>query len=103
MRLNNDPLSEQFARWLLDVSHGTTVDANTGSSSILIPHNMICTDQDDLIRSLYGKSQHTSISAPEYFYSHVLLMPLNDDIRKLNTHILWLFPGDVRTFPSADI
>jgi hypothetical protein len=47
-------------------------------------------------------SQHTSFPAPEYFYSRVLLMPLNDDVRKLNAHILRLFPSDVRTFPSAD-
>jgi hypothetical protein len=103
MHLNNNPLSEQFACWLLDVGRGATVDANTGSGSISIPHNMICTDQDNLIHSLYGKSQHTSIPAPEYFYSRVLLMPLNDDIHKLNAHILQLFPGDVHTFPSADI
>jgi hypothetical protein len=64
---------------------------------------MICTDQDNLIHSLYEKSQHTSIPALEYFYSRVLLTPLNDDVRKLNAHILWLFPGDIRTFPSADI
>ena len=102
MRLNHDPLSEQFAHWLLDVGRGTTVDANTGSGCISIPHNMICTDRDDLIRSLYGMLQHTSFPAPEYFYSRVLLMPLNDDVCKLNAHILRLFPGDVRTFPSAD-
>ena len=103
MHLNNDPLSEQFARWLLDVGRGAMVDANTGSGSISIPNNMICIDQDDLIRSLYGKSQHISIPAPEYFYSCVLLMPLNDNVCKLNAHILWLFPGHVRTFLSADI
>ena len=102
MRLNNDPLSEEFARWLLDVGRGATVDANTGSGSITIPRTMICANQDDLIHSLYGTFQHGTIPAPEWFYSRVLLTPLNDDVRKLNAHILRLFPGDVRAFPSAD-
>ena len=102
MRLNNDPLSEEFARWLLDVGRGATVDANTGSGLISIPRTMICANQDDLIHSLYGTFQHGTIPAPEWFYSRVLLTPLNDDVRKLNAHILRLFPGDVRAFPSAD-
>jgi len=102
MWLNNNPLSEEFAKWLLDVGRGATVDANTGCGSISIPQTMICANQDDLIRSLYGTSQHTSIPAPQYFYSRVLLTPLNDDVCKLNAHILRLFPGDVHAFPSAD-
>jgi hypothetical protein len=102
MRLNNDPLSKEFAHWLLDVGHGATVDANTSRGSISIPQTMICANQDNLIYSLYGTSQHTTIPAPQYFYSRVLLMPLNNDVHKLNAHILRLFPGDVRAFPSAD-
>jgi hypothetical protein len=102
MQLNNDPLSEEFAHWLLDVGRGATVDANTGRRSISIPQTMIYANQDDLICLLYGTSQHTTIPAPQYFYSHVLLMPLNDNVHKLNAHILQLFPSDVCAFPSAD-
>jgi hypothetical protein len=49
MRLNHDPLERQFTHWLLKLSHGSTVDINTGSGSVAIPCNMVCTDQDDLI------------------------------------------------------
>ncbi len=63
---------------------------------------MICANQDDLIQSLYGTSWHMSTPALEYFYSRVLLAPLNNNVHKLNAHILRLFPGDVCTFPCAD-
>ncbi|SRR6266851_3411834 len=103
MCLNRDPLSKQFAEWLLNVGHGSTVDSNTGSRSIPIPHEMVCTTEDDLIRSLYGSTPHTSTPPPQYFYNRVLLAPLNQDVQKLNTHILHLFPGVTRMYTSADI
>jgi hypothetical protein len=64
---------------------------------------MRCTNEEDLIRSLYGSTPHTSTPPPQYFYNRVLLAPLNEDIRKLHLHILRLFPGATRTYTSADI
>jgi hypothetical protein len=102
MRLTHDPLSAQFAEWLLDIGRGSTVDANTGCGSISIPHEMVCADQDDLIRSLYGSTPLLAPPAPQYFYERVLLAPLNDDVRKLNSEIIHLFPGEMRVYTSAD-
>jgi ATP-dependent DNA helicase PIF1 len=87
---------------LLGLGHGDTVDANTASGSITLPPNIVCTDQADLIRFLYGTTPHESTPLPQYFYDRVLLAPLNDDVRKLNLHILHLFPGTVCTYISAD-
>jgi hypothetical protein len=102
MRLNHNHQERQFAQWLLDVGHGSTVNIGTGSGPITIPHNMLCTDEHALITFLYSKTQHTTIPSPTFFYDRVLLAPLNDDIRKLNSRILHLFPGDTRTYTSAD-
>ena len=103
MHLNQDPLLKQFTQWLLNIGCGSTVDCNTGSGSIPIPRDMRCTNEEDLIRSLYGSTPHTSTPPPQYFYNRVLLAPLNQDIRKLNSHILCLFPSAMCTYTSADI
>ena len=102
MRLNHDPLERQFAHWLLKLGYGSTVDMNTSSGSIAILRNMVCTDQDNLIQSLYGRNHQESTPPPQYFYDRVLLAPLNNNIQKLNTHILQLFPGLVCRYISAD-
>ena len=102
MRLNHNPLERQFAHWLLELSRGSTIDMNTGSGSVAVPRNMVCMDQDDLIRSLYGRNCQESTPPLQYFYDRVLLAPLNDDVQKLNAHILQLFPGLAHTYVSAD-
>jgi hypothetical protein len=102
MRLNRDPLSRQFAQWLLQIGHGTTVDTDKGSGSICIPPELVCTDEDQLIQSLYGSNPPPTPPAPQYFYERVLLAPLNEDVRKLNSKIIHLFPGQIRTYTSAD-
>ena len=102
MRLTHDPLSAQFAEWLLDIGRGSTVDANTGCGSILILYEMVCADQNDLIRSLYGLTPLLAPPAPQYFYERVLLAPLNDDVQKLNSEIIHLFPGEMHVYSSAD-
>ncbi len=102
MCLNHNSTERDFAQWLLSLGHGSTVDANTGTGSISIPSDMVCEDEDSLIHSLYGSMPYTLTPSPQYFYDRVLLTPLNDDVRKLNTHILHLFPGLSRTYTSAD-
>jgi len=102
MRLNHDRQQNQFAHWLLQLGHGSTVDMNTGSASIYLPPNIICKTQADLICFLYGTTPYVSMLSPQYFYERVLLAPLNDDDHKLNMHILNLFPGHLHTYSSAN-
>ena len=102
MRLHANRHRTEFAQWLLEVGHGNTVNADTGSGSISLPTNIACSNQDDLIRFLYGTTPPTVTPPPQYFYDRVLLTPLNDDVRKLNSCILHLFPGSLRTYVSAD-
>ena len=102
MRLNHNPQCTEFAQWLLKLGHGNTVDTNMGSGSISLPPNVVCSDQDHLIRFLYGTMPHTLTPSPQYFYDRVLLAPLNDNVQKLNSHILHLFPGIACTYISAD-
>jgi len=102
MRLNHNSTEREFAQWLLSLGHGSTVDLDTGTGSISIPSNMVCEDKDSLIQSLYRSMPHTSTPSPQYCYDRVLLAPLNDDVQKLNTHILQHFPGLSRTYTSAD-
>jgi len=103
MRLNHNPQQNQFAHWLLQLGHGSTVDMNTGSASIYLPPNIICKTQANLICFLYGTTPHASMPSPQYFYERVLLAPLNNNVHKLNMHILNLFPGHPHTYSSADM
>jgi len=102
MCLNHNCQQNQFAHWLLQLGHGSTVDVNTGSASIYLPPNIICKTQANLIHFLYSTTPYVSMPSLQYFYKRVLLAPLNDNVRKLNMHILNLFPDHPHTYSSAD-
>jgi len=61
MHLNHDHQQNQFAHWLLQLRHESTVDMNIGSASIYLPSNIICKTQADLIHFLYGTTPYASM------------------------------------------
>ncbi len=102
VRLNHNAQQIQFTQWLLRLGYGNTIDTNTASGSISLPSNIVCTDQDNLIHLLYSSTPYELTPLPQYFYDRVLLIPLNDNVYKLNLHILHLFPSTVCIYISVD-
>ena len=95
--------SEHFAQWLLDLGHGRPSVHVGDPPCITVLNSMICVDEKQLIDALYGSMTHCSVPPPpEFFQERVILAPLNEDVRLLNSHILELFPGDERLYTSAD-
>ena len=103
MRLDTDTQSECFVRWLLDLGHGSLGSRVGDRASIEIPKQMVCVEENDLIWAIYGSMSNDSMPpAPSFFHERVILAPSNKDVRKLNSRILALLPGEQRTYVSAD-
>jgi hypothetical protein len=97
MRLSRDALSQDYARWLLDIGQGVT------GGNVVIPPDVLANDLDGLIESVYSavRTDHP-IPEPEYFLNRMILSARNDDVDDVNGRILRAFPGDAEVFYSAD-
>ena len=92
-----------FTQWLLDVGHGWSIDSIQPASSVLLPPEMCCYTEKDLITSVYGSlSLSTTCPHPHFFEHHAILTATNSDVHLLNSAILSLLPSQERTFDSAD-
>jgi hypothetical protein len=101
MRLNNDPDSQVFAQWLLDVGHGRNSDAD---SMVTIPDTMITHDLSTLIEAIYNGLSDNSNGPPppDYFAHRTILAPRNGDVDIINKEVLGRMAGAERTYFSAD-
>jgi hypothetical protein len=103
MRIQIDANSHAFTQWLLDVGHGRPTPPQNSSSSITIPNYMCCNSENNLITSIYGSmNDRAQVPPPHFFAERAILAARNNDIRSLNSTILAQFPGDERTYFSAD-
>jgi len=101
MRLNTgNDVERQFAEWQLRVGHGDFTDA---SDDITLPDHFHCPENtvQSLIDTIYpGVS---AIQQPDQYYAdRTILCSRNDDVHELNKKILDSFPGDEKTYFSAD-
>jgi hypothetical protein len=103
MRVQRSPDSHAFSQWLLDIGHGRASHAPNRSGAVTIPSHMLRTSENDLINAVYGNIDRYSSMPPADFFQHrAILVPTNEDIRNLNSQILSRFPGEAKTFSSAD-
>jgi PIF1-like helicase/Helicase len=103
MRIRQSADSLAFSRWLLDIGHGRGSLSTDRSGTVSIPSHMLCASQDDLINTVYGHiDRYNSMPPPHFFQQRAILAPTNEEIRNLNSLILSRFPGDSKTFSSAD-
>src|SRR5712672_3106038 len=71
--------------------------------TITIPDYMCCDSENNLITSIYGSmNDRAQVPPPHFFAERAILAARNNDIRSLNSTILAHFPGDERTYFSAD-
>jgi hypothetical protein len=97
MRLSRDALSQEYARWLLEIGQGTT------GEYVSVPHDMQTPDLKTLIESVYSAvGVDKPVPEPDYFLNRMILSARNDDVDDVNTRILEIFPGAEEIFCSAD-
>lgn len=104
MRLGQDPDSDAFAAWLLDIGAGRGLAAD---SAVSLPDHMRCPENtpQSLIDSLYSDLLNPDRQDPlpdSYFLDRTILSAKNADVDNINTSILESLPGEKKIFTSAD-
>jgi ATP-dependent exoDNAse (exonuclease V) alpha subunit len=103
MCLGQDPASDDFARWLLEIGAGRGTNED---GTVTLPAHMRCPNNDlqSLINALYSR-----ILLPDrpplndsYFLDRTILSAKNTDVDEINATILESFPGEKAVFTSAD-
>ena len=103
MCLAGNPENATYAQWLLDVGDGK-LTAEDGS--ILLSEEKRCGDTvESLLEVTYPGVAHITAADPlldAWFSERTILCARNDDVDDLNSKILDKFPGQLKTFRSAD-
>ena len=107
MRLISENLSaedakelKKFSEWILDVGDGKIGEENDGEVVINIPEEFLITDGDDPIesisRAVYGDVVSLQQNKePKFFQERAILCPTNEDVNKINQHMLDKLPSIV--------
>ena len=91
-----------FAKYLLTLGNGTApVHPEVGDDMIQIPKEYLVSSLDELIEKVFPGIEHGY--ADQLFVSHrAILTPINDNVDKINEIIMKKFPGEGKTYLSAD-
>ncbi|CAN6930494.1 unnamed protein product [Brassica oleracea] len=98
---------KKFSEWILDVGDGKIGEENDGEVVINIPEEFLITDGDDPIesisRAVYGDVVSLQQNKePKFFQERAILCPTNEDVNKINQHMLDKLPGEERIYLSSD-
>ena len=97
----DDPDSQHFAQWLLDVGHGKDLPLD---HTFEIPQHMLCgPDVSHLISEIYPNIQRGTQGEDLYFLQCAILCPRNSEVNEINTKLYSQFPGQGHVHHSADI
>jgi ATP-dependent DNA helicase PIF1 len=99
IRIRDDPASQIFSRWLLDVGHSRS---SSDSHHVNIPAHMLCIGKDDLIDATYPCVHSIPPPPPDYFLSRMILAPTNKDVDTLNDNVLQRMQTNEWVYFSAD-
>jgi hypothetical protein len=102
MRLQGDPEMAEFATWLLEVGEGDNIPHNQTGADINFKPSMRVASHDTLIDKIYENLSTPNHANDQYFKNCTILTPWNDDVIILNKKILAKFPGESKTYHSAD-
>ena len=100
MRLKPDEVD--FVNYLLQLGSGTTpVHPEIGEDMFKIPQAYLVNSTDELIDKVLPQLENGYVD--KYFVSHwAILTSLNDNVAKINEVIMAKFPGEGKTYLSAD-
>ena len=71
MRLVDDPDSQGFSSWLLEIGHGRGC-SNDGSETVPLPQQMIIPDLSAFVANIYPSIGPSPPPPPEYFLKWVI-------------------------------
>ncbi|CAN7124622.1 unnamed protein product, partial [Brassica rapa subsp. narinosa] len=98
---------KEFSEWILDVGDGKLGGDNDGEAVINIPDEFLITDVDDPIESISKAVYGDVVSLqenkePNFFQERAILCPTNEDVNRINQHMLDKLPGEERIYLSSD-
>ena len=99
----------EFSRWILQVGDGKVqriTIADDGDPNWIKIHEEFIMQNDDnglhnLITSIYPNFD-TKYENWSYLRERGILAPTNDDVDEINTNMLSLLPGDVKSYLTCD-
>ena len=84
----------------MDVGQGKDLPIN---HKLTLPQHMICgPGVSDLTRAIYPNIANGQALTNQYFLEHAILCSRNDKVDEINSLMCGLFPGESRTYSSAD-
>ena len=91
-----------FAKYLLQLGNGTTpVHPQIGEDMVKIPQEYLVASTDELIDKVFPQLENRYMD--KSFISHrAILTLLNNIVDKINEVIMAKFPGEGKTYLSAD-
>jgi hypothetical protein len=102
MRLNTQVLAESnFAKWQLEIGHGQHTD-ELGNTKL--PDHFKCPENtiSSLTSIVYSGVNELPHPPDHYFAERSILTSRNDDVDDINEKMLLEFPGEAKSFLSAD-
>ena len=102
MRLNTQVEAERnFAKWQLEIGHGQHTDE---AGKIKLPDHFKCTEDtvSSLISAVYPGINELPHPPDHYFAERTILTSRNDDVDDINKKMLSEYPGEEKSFLSAD-
>ena len=102
MWLNTQVQAERdFAKWQLERGHGQHTDE---AGNMKLPNHFKCAENtvDSLISTVYSGVNELPHPPDQYFAERTILTSRNDDVDDINEKMLSDFPGEEKSFLSAD-
>ena len=96
------PEEVEFSYYLLTIGEGTAqVFPGVGEDVIKVPHNFLVRSLPELIMTVFPGIQGGYEN--KYYVAHrAILTPKNENVDKINAHVMSLFPGKSVVYKSAD-
>ena len=102
MHLSQSDKDRAYAKWLQDIGKGDPL-LTAENGSISVPEFMRCGNSvESLINCIYPSLCTIQEPRDKYLLERTILYARNDDIDEINAKMLQMFPGEVKTFFSAD-
>jgi hypothetical protein len=101
MCLDQNPANRAYGEWLLQIGSGSL--GNPGGK-VKFPESMKCPSNtvNGLLDAIYPNLHVPGTSNDQWLLDRTILCPRNEEVNSLNAEALKIFPGDSKSYLSAD-
>ena len=97
-----DPSEVEFSKYLLSIGEGAAeVFTDIGDQVIQVPDEFLVKSLSELVGKVFPEIKD-GYGDKYYVPHHAILTPKNENVDRINTHVMSLFPGKSRVYKSAD-